>query len=276
MDEDYDGSARLCRIVKAKAGYGFHLHSDKVRLSQFIHKVEPGSAAELAGVRAGDRILEVNGVNVEAKSHQEVVSIIKEKPGETTLLVIDPEADEALARRRATTAAGSLAGVGAVPARGDSEKEGGDEDKDDEDDHHDHHQQQQHQQQDRDSSGDSDGEEGAVRPRLCLVPRGPKGYGFHLHAEKGRVGQFVRSVDADSPAHAAGILAHDRIVQVNGQSIAGKKHSQVVALVKARKDDVTLLLVDRVADDFFAKCGVEPTPSHVKGRLPKPLSKRNI
>jgi membrane-associated protease RseP (regulator of RpoE activity) len=52
--------------------------------------VDPGSAAEAAGLRLGDRIVEVNGHSVVDESHKEVVQRIKTIPNETKLLVIDP------------------------------------------------------------------------------------------------------------------------------------------------------------------------------------------
>lgn len=57
---------------------------------QFIGKVDPGSAADAAGLRLGDRIVEVNGVNVTDQTHKDVVQRIKAVPNETKLLVIDP------------------------------------------------------------------------------------------------------------------------------------------------------------------------------------------
>ena len=59
---------RLCRLVRGEHGYGFHLHGEKGRRGQFIRRVEPGSPAEAAALRAGDRLVEVNGVNVEPRS----------------------------------------------------------------------------------------------------------------------------------------------------------------------------------------------------------------
>lgn len=46
------------------------------------------------------------------------------------------------------------------------------------------------------------------------MKRGANGYGFNLHSDKSKPGQFIRSVDADSPAEAAGLQAQDRIVEV--------------------------------------------------------------
>lgn len=67
---------------------------------QFIGKVDPGSAAEAAGLRLGDRIIEVNGHNVTEESHREVVQRIKSVPNETKLLVIDPSGQLYFAERK--------------------------------------------------------------------------------------------------------------------------------------------------------------------------------
>lgn len=50
---------RLCHLVKGENGYGFNLHSDKTKRGQFVRLVDPGSAAENADVRPGDRLVEV-------------------------------------------------------------------------------------------------------------------------------------------------------------------------------------------------------------------------
>ena len=56
---------RLCHMLKGENGYGFHLHGEKGKPGQYIRLVEAGSPAERSGLRAGDRLLEVDGTNVE-------------------------------------------------------------------------------------------------------------------------------------------------------------------------------------------------------------------
>jgi len=63
---------RLCHVVRGASGYGFHLHGEKGTKGQHIRKIEADSPAELAGLKVGDRIVAVNGVNVEEDDHHEV------------------------------------------------------------------------------------------------------------------------------------------------------------------------------------------------------------
>ncbi|XP_017598760.1 PREDICTED: Na(+)/H(+) exchange regulatory cofactor NHE-RF1 [Corvus brachyrhynchos] len=111
-----------------------------------------------------------------------------------------------------------------------------------------------------------------LRPRLCHMKKGPDGYGFNLHSDKSRPGQYVRAVDPGSPAEAAGLAPHDRIIEVNGVCMEGKQHSDVVAAIKASGNETRLLVVDVLADEFFKKCKVVPSEQHLTGPLPEPVA----
>ncbi|NWU02504.1 GRASP protein, partial [Urocynchramus pylzowi] len=58
--------------------YGLH-HQDRnsVEMFTFVCRVHDGSPAEAAGLKAGDTITAVNGLNVEGIRHREIVEIIK-------------------------------------------------------------------------------------------------------------------------------------------------------------------------------------------------------
>lgn len=88
--------ARLCHIVKWDDfdGYGFNLHAEKGKNGQFIGKVDEGSPSQAAGLRQGDRIIEVNEINIANETHKQVVERIKAFPNQTKLLVVDQEADD--------------------------------------------------------------------------------------------------------------------------------------------------------------------------------------
>jgi len=71
-----------------------------------------------------------------------------------------------------------------------------------------------------------------------------QGYGFNLHAEKNIPGQYIGTVDANSPAEAAGLKQKDKIIEVNGVNISQENHKQVVQRIKTNPDETRLLVVD--------------------------------
>jgi len=85
---------RLCHLKKWAHfnGYGFNLHTDKNKNGgQLVGKIDPGSPAEAAGIKEGDRIVEVNGTNISNENHNQVVARIKAGGDETKILVGDRE-----------------------------------------------------------------------------------------------------------------------------------------------------------------------------------------
>jgi len=86
---------RLCHIRKVPDfdGYGFNLRAERGKPGQFIGDVDEGSPAAAAGLRDGDRIVEVNGSNVAGETHQQVVDRIRAVSDEVKLLVVDVEAE---------------------------------------------------------------------------------------------------------------------------------------------------------------------------------------
>ncbi|XP_006869661.1 PREDICTED: Na(+)/H(+) exchange regulatory cofactor NHE-RF1 [Chrysochloris asiatica] len=249
---------RLCCLEKGPNGYGFHLHGEKGKVGQFIRLVEPGSPAEKAGLLAGDRLVEVNGENVEKETHQQVVNRIRSALNSVRLLVVDPDTDEQLQKLgvpvreellRAPERSGPAEAAAATEAPGD----GG-------------------ESEPREAEKSQTEQQHELRPRLCAMKKGPSGYGFNLHSDKSKPGQFIRAVDPDSPAEASGLRAQDRIVEVNGICMEDKQHGDVVSAIKAGGDETKLLVVDRETDEFFKKCRVTPSQEHLDGPLPEPFT----
>ena len=98
-------------------------------------------------------------------------------------------------------------------------------------------------------------------PRLCLIKKWPdfQGYGFNLHAEKDKPGQYIGLVDADSPAEDANVHKGDRIIEVNGENIEESTHQQVIQKIKAGGDETLMLVVDTDADDYYKNNGIKIT-----------------
>ncbi|NXB69326.1 NHRF1 protein, partial [Donacobius atricapilla] len=214
---------------------------------QFIRLVEAGSPAERSGLRAGDRLLEVDGENVERESHQQVVERIRAAAGAVSLLVVDSTDEDHLPKRGGAGPEPPVIGGHTTPMPAEPPA--------------------------REPSG---GDQRELRPRLCHMKKGPDGYGFNLHSDKSRPGQYVRAVDPGSPAEAAGLAPQDRIIEVNGVCMEGKQHSDVVAAIKASGDETRLLVVDVLTDEFFKKCKVVPSEQHLTGPLPEPVANGDI
>lgn len=92
-------------------------------------------------------------------------------------------------------------------------------------------------------------------PRMCHMVRGDKGYGFNLHGEKGVVGQYISAVDRGGPADNAGICIGDRVVEVNSVNVETLSHAEVVNNIRAIPDKTSLLVVDKITDNYLRKIG---------------------
>ncbi|XP_028040228.1 sorting nexin-27-like, partial [Bombyx mandarina] len=92
---------RRVTIYKTETGFGFNvrgqvseggqlrsINGELYAPLQHVSAVLENGAAEQAGIRKGDRILEVNGVNVEGSTHRQVVDLIKSGGDCLTLTVI--------------------------------------------------------------------------------------------------------------------------------------------------------------------------------------------
>ena len=90
------------------------------------------------------------------------------------------------------------------------------------------------------------------RPRECHVKKWPHfdGYGFNLHAEKNKPGQFIGNIDSGSPAEKGGLKEGDRIVEVNGVNVNQENHKQVVQRIKAVPHETKLLVIDKKCEEY--------------------------
>ncbi|XP_068448587.1 Na(+)/H(+) exchange regulatory cofactor NHE-RF2 [Clinocottus analis] len=281
---------RLCFLTKGERGYEFHLHGERNKGGQFIRKVEPGSCAELGGLRPGDRVVEVNGENVENEPHYQVVERIRQVAHRTRLLVVDSETDEYLrscglaCTEDLAVEMGNLSprpSPGPTPSASPLPRVNSPLPPKPTHTHAFHPTaadsstgtttQAKVKRSSVTSSTDTDTElhrspeqTVALLPRLCHLVKGEHGYGFNLHSNKTKDAQLVRSVDPGSAAERGDIRPGDRLVEVNGVNVEGLRHSEVVRLIRAQGEEVRILVVDQKTDELFHTLGITPTTSHVK------------
>merc|ERR1711874_432167 len=88
---------RLCRLARPDTThkFGFHLTGQKNKPGQcHISNVEEDSPTQYAGVKIGDRIVEVEGENVSLENHSQVVRRIAGAGSTLSLLVVDSVCEE--------------------------------------------------------------------------------------------------------------------------------------------------------------------------------------
>lgn len=110
-----------------------------------------------------------------------------------------------------------------------------------------------------------------LRPRLCTLEKGDNGYGFHLHGEKGKTGQFIRLVEPDSPAETSGLRAGDRLVFVNGEDVENESHQQVVSRIRATVGRLELVVVDPDTEQLLKKHNLKCLQEYVTDGVPLPF-----
>ncbi|KAK3560001.1 hypothetical protein QTP86_033746 [Hemibagrus guttatus] len=278
---------RLCVLEKGNDGYGFHLHGEKNKAGQFIRLVEPGSPAELSGLKAGDKLVFVSGESVDGESHQQVVSRIRAVTDKLELIVVDPETAEYLKKHNLTCRKEFV--TEGVPTSGDQPDTTAQERNGTAMESSPVPVPEPEPEPEpeavpapaRTANGDmgldtlslsSKESKNELRPRLCRMKKGATGYGFNLHSDKSKSGQYIRAVDEDSPAEKSGLRPQDKVLQVNAVAVQGLQHSDVVAAIKAGGDELQLLVVDPDTEAFFRSCQVLPTEEHLTGPLPEPAA----
>ncbi|XP_065597985.1 Na(+)/H(+) exchange regulatory cofactor NHE-RF3 [Cyrtonyx montezumae] len=84
---------RLCYLAKEEKGYGFSLKTTEGQKGLFIVDLASQGAAAKAGVQNKDRLIEINGKNVENDTHEEAVEKVRKSENHIMLLLSNEETD---------------------------------------------------------------------------------------------------------------------------------------------------------------------------------------
>uniref|UniRef100_A0A7N4P865 Protein scribble homolog n=1 Tax=Sarcophilus harrisii TaxID=9305 RepID=A0A7N4P865_SARHA len=211
----------------------------------FISRVSEEGPAARAGVRVGDKLLEVNGVTLQGAEHHEAVEALRGAGGAVLMRVwrermVEPEN-----------------AITVTPLRP-------------EDDY-----------SPRERRGSSlrlpepSSPPGPPRQRhTTFLVRSERGLGFSIAGGKGSTpyragdgGIFISRIAEGGAAHRAGTLqVGDRVISINGVDMTEARHDQAVALLTAASPTITLLL-EREADGPLT-----PAPSLSSPSPPSPVT----
>ncbi|XP_033473522.1 Na(+)/H(+) exchange regulatory cofactor NHE-RF3 isoform X2 [Epinephelus lanceolatus] len=202
---------KLCYLVKSSSSYGFSLRSVKGEHGLFMTEVIQGGVADRAGVCVNDRLLEINGENVEGATHDQVVEKIKLAGSSMMFLLVDQETDRHYQSKNMKMGAW-LATTKYLPHK----------------------------------------------PRVVNLTKGPDGYGFLLREEKNLSGHFIKDIDKGSPADRSALKEMDRLIAVDGKSVDGFSHEQVVNKIRQSGNTCSFLVVDKDTDQMYEQGKLPP------------------
>lgn len=93
-EDHYSPTLRVLEIEKQdSSSCGFHLTRGKWDPYPWVKDVDGGTAADAAGMRAGDCLLEVNGEDIVGRRVCEVAEIVRSRPKLVSLLLWNAGAD---------------------------------------------------------------------------------------------------------------------------------------------------------------------------------------
>ncbi|XP_049449285.1 Na(+)/H(+) exchange regulatory cofactor NHE-RF3 [Epinephelus fuscoguttatus] len=96
------------------------------------------------------------------------------------------------------------------------------------------------------------------KPRVVNLTKGPDGYGFLLREEKNLSGHFIKDIDKGSPADRSALKEMDRLIAVDGKSVDGFSHEQVVNKIRQSGNTCSFLVVDKDTDQMYEQGKVTP------------------
>ncbi|XP_051881881.1 Na(+)/H(+) exchange regulatory cofactor NHE-RF3 isoform X3 [Pristis pectinata] len=278
---------RLCYLLKQEHGFGFSLKTITGVPGLFMTDISPHGAAFIAGVQPNDRILQLNGENVENFTHEQMVTQMKSSGINMVLLLID-EASDKYFKSRALPVVASMASVNGLPykpriveltkeAQGYGfflRMEQG-------------HQGIGHYIRAIDPNSPAE-KAGLVDGDLLVAVNGTGVE--HLEHESvvdmikkcgnkttflvvdNATNQLYKQVVKGSPASEAGLEVNDVLIQVNGVNVEVDTHHELVERINSCRDQLSLLVVRKEENEHVKASEMPMSPLVIPEAMPEPIS----
>ncbi|PWA31557.1 hypothetical protein CCH79_00002667 [Gambusia affinis] len=206
----------------------------------FIREVDKGSPAEKAGLREMDRVVAVNGTDVDNCSHEQVVDWIRLCDNTCSFLVVDKDTDQMYKQGKVSpmlfweemkdsNSPPSYTEALSLPAPAKTSMTV------------------------RDRMEE-------LRPKLCRMEKTSAGFGFHLNGIEGVLGQYITEVVKGGAADRAGLENDDVVIEVNGENVEQSIHAEVVEIIRRSSDTLEMLVARQDVYKQLKATGVKTTP----------------
>ncbi|XP_077392778.1 Na(+)/H(+) exchange regulatory cofactor NHE-RF3 [Festucalex cinctus] len=234
---------RIVNLTKAPGGYGFLLKEEANVAGHVITEIDRGSPAERGGLKDMDRLVAVDGQEMDASAHEQVVDAIRQSGNNCCLLVVDKDTDLMYAQgkvspmlfweeKKVSLAPPSYTEATAFPALFKPPTPAQERKEDD---------------------------EVELKPKLCKMEKTPAGYGFHLNGIQGVFGQYIKEVVKGGAADLAGLEDDDMVVEVNGQNVEQRTHEEVVDMIRDTGSRLEMLVAAKSVYDRLKARGTPVT-----------------
>ncbi|XP_068457884.1 Na(+)/H(+) exchange regulatory cofactor NHE-RF3 [Clinocottus analis] len=232
---------RVINMVKGPDGYGFLLKEDHQgkTIGHMFKDIDRGGQAEKAGLKEMDRLVAVDGKEVESCSHHQLVDRIKQSGNNCCLLVVDKDTDQMyklakvsplvfLEGMKESNSPPSYREALNLPAPVRASP-----------------------------SVQSRTEE--LKPKLCKMEKASTGYGFHLNGIQGVSGHSIQEVVRSGVADKAGLEDDNIVVEVNGVNVEQSSHEEVVDMIRSSGSSLEMLVADKSVYNQLKAQGVSIT-----------------
>ncbi|XP_070693921.1 Na(+)/H(+) exchange regulatory cofactor NHE-RF3 [Pempheris klunzingeri] len=228
---------RMLDITKGSDGYGFLLKEESKQSGHFIRDIDKGSPAQRAGLEEMDRLVAVDGKEVDSCSHEEVVDRIRQSGNKCCFLVVDKETDQMYKQGQVSplvfweemknsSSPPSYTEAINLPAP---------------------------------VRPSTSVQEMEVKPKLCRMEKTSAGFGFHLNGVQGVCGQYIMEVVKGGVADGAGLEDEDVVVEVNGVNVEQSSHEEVVEMIRRSGNSLEMLVAKKSVYDQLKAKGVTIT-----------------